>query len=1395
LFEKEIIIRIPNRFSLYNDFGKVSKFSVEDGGWVEFKVKGMLITPPDGQVYYTSDVDSFVSDSAKVSGHYFYVDSDLNGFYETVYILNDYFYMDTSDTPVYTVMSIGLNYDGIHDFAPYERLYDRELVVSNFETSTQESVMFGSDWIYNFRHLKDEELLKETVSKLEECNLKPKDQIFEIYKLVQMSEQNSEFSELFYEIRHKTYSTAWEQYKEQLIGDIAEQVFMSVTASLLSATVEAILTGATFGFGYPAAKAASVLTYMGVYTLMTKFYVDIDLAKAEAEKRSQTFYSVSSDNREPSSLNERNLLDRVLGDSMAAALIGHPGGYYAEVSGGEPGNMYTGQLLVSPPNLLRMWYSFDGFLDLLWENFWSMGESDPDAYAALDFDDINLDYFLLTSELPSYNQDPYYTYENADGIFDLYNMYALNTLGYLETQISQASGGQYDAIRATCIDGRPQYEFINSTLYQAVTPQSVLYRPIVLSQERYDQLQPAPGSLVVKARCKDYENTIGIDPYAMSDVEREVYAAKVPLNDNGFEYPIREISIDVVKYNVYTGFSYFVKGLIVNESDYSIDLGNLYFNKSIEELVSEKSSGFEDFLSYALAHEIIESKIYFNVRIVFDVFVPDTTEESSRLALAQATSHAIMDYFNQYVFAEVSANSISEITYTETMTFWSTLISAPLVYFGSWAVKGTDKMLGKASIELIKAGEITRGQAIKQMLLQSFASMALSPIKEVFQEIIEDGFIEAVAENFADMLGWTEDAGFWLSSFFTSVRETTGALGQLALGDAGVAFGDANLKTKLSLISARISGDANAIAEITASVQQNVEQKQADAEAKRQQMNSWQKVISSGFFKGLLMVLPAVLYGSFSFAALKGINNMIESTESAVPKAYARYRSEVQAYRKGKLIEWVGTQDALINNLQEYMKWVGTQDALINNLQEYMKKPAELEAAKPEVNEKYKATQNTEKYNPSLTAFLSSLNSNPKSTQAHRTELFNTFKNIDSSHLPSSVGLDTFKDQMVTKELQDTVSNQKAVKRMAEWKQELHESIEAQKESSGLGLFETYYPAKEMTIMDMLTELKLDRARQMWSILVNGEKVDSDYFIITPSDDVKIILRFAGASDTSGGDAVKGMISSLEITIIDSLIDTQNKIDSYLTQDAIDLIVNSWRDAKGPLHTKANFDSEKGPNRNVAHFALFRYLMLDKLMKCGIITSGSYSDLYKISGNMRKSLDLLKLSTEDSEFRFVPTHNALALYHARINLELYSKLRGQSLLDVLAEIDELFSLQYKIYGYNMKNPFYIKALETFYGWADILGSEKYGEILTFERAPSLSKLSEFYGRSRKFSDVLRGLKKYDDIHPERDGNIEEYLNTIKDVINSKIKSNAIKLSQATKSELFKDLETFKRLFI
>ena len=266
---------------------------------------------------------------------------------------------------------------------------------------------------------------------------------------------------------------------------------------------------------------------------------------------------------------------------MAAALIGHPGGYYTTVSGGEPGNMYTGEVLVTPPNYARMTGAFGGFLDLLWENLFTMGDSNPDSFTALDFDDMNLNFFLLTSELPSYNQRTDYNYKNANGIFHPSNQYFANTLGYLEMRVKSASNGQFDAIIPTNVDGRPSYQFINSTTQGLTLPQSVLYKPIVLSQERYNKIKPGPGHLVITVKTKDYNNTRGIDPYALTPIEQSTgYKAKVPLSNKEFEYPIQYISIDVMKQSGIS-LSYFMKNINIDELFYMIEDGNLYFTKRI----------------------------------------------------------------------------------------------------------------------------------------------------------------------------------------------------------------------------------------------------------------------------------------------------------------------------------------------------------------------------------------------------------------------------------------------------------------------------------------------------------------------------------------------------------------------------------------------------------------------------------------------------------------------------------------------------------------------------------------------------------------------------------------------------------------------------------------------
>ncbi len=294
-------------------------------------------------------------------------------------------------------------------------------------------------------------------------------------------------------------------------SDINEQIRISSIATSISYIVKTAmaLNPATAAFAEDGAQVA----YITVYTLVTKFSIYMKFRKEKAIMRSQTFYSVSKGINAPQSLNERTSNDRdLLKDSMVAGILAHPGGFYTTVTGGEPGNIYTAQLLVSPPSDLRFieQIQLDNFLATLKEilsyNNLIGGIQNPDVFTGLDFDDKNICYLLLTSELSAWNyqntleNNDYYTYENTNNTGSRYDQYHANTLGYLQLKIKEASNNQFDAILPTITNGVPQYKFINSVIYSAILPQPVLYRAIILNEERYDSLEPELGHLTIKTQ-------------------------------------------------------------------------------------------------------------------------------------------------------------------------------------------------------------------------------------------------------------------------------------------------------------------------------------------------------------------------------------------------------------------------------------------------------------------------------------------------------------------------------------------------------------------------------------------------------------------------------------------------------------------------------------------------------------------------------------------------------------------------------------------------------------------------------------------------------------------------------------------------------------------------------
>ena len=1284
-FEKTIIIRIPNRFSLYNDYGETSKSQREDDGWVEFKVKGVLITPPDGQVYYTADVESFIDGSAKTDGHYFYVDSDLNNFYETVYILSYTHATARDGTPKYNVMSIGQNNDGIHDFAPYERLNKKEISVSNFDNLAMESARFGTDWVYNFDKLRKVKILWDQESILEEYGLKPKDNIFEIYKLVETSEQNSKFPKLFYEIRHETYSTAWEQYHKQLVKDIAEQVFMSVTAGVLSAFVEASITASTLGFGYLAAKAASVLVYFAVYTLMTKFSIDAKLHESKAISRSGIFYSVSDGVKSPTSLNEKSFADRFLQDSMAAALLGHPGGYYMTVTGGEPGNMYEGNLLVSPPRFGRLGNTnlledIGGFMRLLSDNLLNMGKSDSDAFTALDFDDTNLNYLLLTSELPSYNRYDYYTYYNTNDKASVYDAYSTNTLGFLESKIKRISNNQFDTIQPTIINGVPSYNFINSTLYQKILPQSILYKPIVLSESRYNQLTPGPGLLTITVQCKDFPSTKGIYAYGLLRLERHAgYKAKIPLKGKSFEYPIETISIDVISEG-YMGEKNYLRHVRVDESYYTIEEGNLYFIKSLEEIISESYQEFEDSIEHDWLADFTGAYIYYDINIVFDRIIPDTTDETNSLALAQATFYTIMDYFNQYTYAQVSANMISEIAYTETLTFWSTLISVPLIYFGSAIATGAVGSLGAAAGSML-------------------VKMVYSPMKEIIQEITEDAFIEVLAENFADMVGLSDDVGYWLSALGTSGRELGGSLRSASVSSSQ------SSQTDIALATAQNSGDANINLEMQNTLNENLQQQQQADLNQEQEKSQWKTLYQSKFFKGLMMVSTSLLLAPMTptgLLAFAGIRTMV----SGEIRNFGISRTKTQAYRKA-LVQYI-TKD---------------HSTLAENIESQMKKPRNLDGEA--LNKLFRKSQgdgNTIDMPSIQTA--PSISPNPK--QIQRSNLFNKLKEIslfkgfsdiafaleafrmlypegyggfndpmlglqawgsdrglDTTHLTFWGGLsyDIFE---LKEDLEEIERNERRIEEYDDYNDF---------DLASLSFFRS--PSKEMNINDYLTkELQLTDRILEYNIYVNGKEIDPSFWTeltISPEDSISIVPYTGLLAQINFIEAkIRQEIQSKQIQqqrlstdpnfLSPSEVKTLNNFYSQLTERFYDR--GTW--------TAGTF------SQNAVHYKFFIDQLTTILLENNVISDSHHKTISQIisqSGSERAYSGKLSKMKNGVSNHFDLKLELLDMYYGSVYYEVENMFRSNRIDksqrdNALSQVENLFNTQYSLYGYKHVNPLF-----------------------------------------------------------------------------------------------------------
>ncbi len=780
VFEKTITISIGNRYSLYHDYLK-NDDSIYD--LTEFIVKGIFITPGDG-VYYSSQKKAYnylttststsgnMFDfgantlSPKTQGHYLLYDSDQNGFFETVFIIAPI------DNGVYNVISIGYNYDGIHDFIPYinpkqtfERINDADSDIARYNTyqKTDWDIFYENNIASQGETGKDYSFIWNN-EKLYEINKRyapapidgwiVKDQIVEIGKIAQGVNEPNRYTELYRDVSSKTYAY-WHHEFDSIYW---KTVWNEVEKSILPGTAAALVSMIP-GYGL----ALSPIVYASIYFLETWIEQLNEAATMTSLQNSLTFYDIDSTKDAPNSLNEKVYQDRDWGD-LDKSHPEHRSAYYYSIYGGEPGKDYSANLIIAPPRAFR-----------------GNGET---------FEGYNLDYFLLTSELLTLKDQPYITdviigtspsiyivedppkiiideagneVENIDYSApllgearwdaieskderelaeNLYYYYSPNTIGSLEQKIKSESNNELDTIRPFFTNGIPDYRFVNSKDIELTRTLSPLYSPIVVSQERYDQMR-RKGEYRRSEIIIDLSIAIS-NWYTLSEISIGKYLAaglkpRILLSNKGFEYPIKYVTIGYES---------------VNPSDYEIKDGWLYLSPSIP----------HDF------PDTFDLHVYFDTIVVGNTDTTIASDDTGRLALAQTISYSISDYFNQYYISATNAKRRAELQFTAMTTWVSTLLSTLILFPVT------------VSASLYRTADATIGR----MVVSQLARIPSAMLEETFEELYLDPLIENFIKTRFDILGLDEDLGNFYSLLATSMREGLGGLGSFVSHDFSI---------------------------------------------------------------------------------------------------------------------------------------------------------------------------------------------------------------------------------------------------------------------------------------------------------------------------------------------------------------------------------------------------------------------------------------------------------------------------------------------------------------------------------------------------------------------------------------------------------------------------------
>ena len=329
-----------------------------------------------------------------------------------------------------------------------------------------------------------------------------KDQIIEIGKIAKNVDGSHRYTELYRDVKSKTYAYWHHEFDSMYWSTVINQVGKSIVPGVASIAIS-MIPGA--------GQVLAPIVYSTIYFLEVWLEQLGNEETASNLERSYTYYDIDDlKMRGPDDLNEKTRKDIKFADSGAKHLH-HSSAYYYTVTGGEPGKDYTAELVIAPQKIYR-------------------GNG-------ITFEGYNLDYFLLTSELAALKDIPHIRdviigtspkpyfgdidYEERqlikdylamnerdreaakelvvdidlmlklyarDRARDVYNDYRLNTIGALEQLVKKKSNDQFDTIRPYFVNGVPEYKFVHSKDIERTQSLSPLYSPIIVSQERYNQM-------------------------------------------------------------------------------------------------------------------------------------------------------------------------------------------------------------------------------------------------------------------------------------------------------------------------------------------------------------------------------------------------------------------------------------------------------------------------------------------------------------------------------------------------------------------------------------------------------------------------------------------------------------------------------------------------------------------------------------------------------------------------------------------------------------------------------------------------------------------------------------------------------------------------------------------